>query len=118
LERDFGVRVPDGFDVRVSYPDLIHAEDWDEAIEKTRWVPDAILKNYCDTFTIIGNADYVLKRVIELEQLGVTNLYIRGFETYSLPEDTLSAFADIIIPALRQRNSETGRGRQDAHCHS
>ncbi|WP_157181094.1 LLM class flavin-dependent oxidoreductase [Actinopolymorpha alba] len=93
-ERDFGVTIPDGFTIHSVYPDLLHAEDWDEAIEKTEWVPDDVLEEYCETFTIIGTGEEIRARIRALEASGISNLYIRSFYTYDLPFSILQTFEE------------------------
>ena len=100
-ERDFGIEIPEGFGISSLYPDLLHAEDWDEAVAKTDWVTDAVLDQFCDEFVLLGTGDVVAGRIQELAAYGVENLYLRGFYTYDLPTDVCEAFAGQVIPRFR-----------------
>lgn len=100
-ERDFGIDIPEGFGVASTYPDLLHAEDWDAAVEATSWVPDHVLDAFAAEFCIIGTGDEVAARIRELESYGVRNLYIRGYYTYDLPTDVCDTFVSEVIPRFR-----------------
>lgn len=79
------------------YPDLGHARDWEAAIEATDWVPDEVLEAFCDRYCLIGDGPTIRRRVEELSDLGVDNLYVRGVHSYELPDDVLSGFSDHVI---------------------
>ena len=97
-ERDFGIDIPEGFGIASLYPDLLHAEDWQAAVEATSWVPDRVLEAFAEEFCIIGTGDEVADRIRRLESHGVQNLYIRGFSTYDLPTDICETFISDVIP--------------------
>lgn len=95
-----GARIPDAKPVDV-YPDLSHAEDWDEAMDRTSWVPDDVLEEFCDRFCLMGSATDVADKVRALESRGVTSLYIRGFYSYELPWDLCQSFSRDVLPSFR-----------------
>ena len=100
-ERDFGLPVPDGFEISSLYPDLLHAEDWDEAIAATDWVSDAALEAFAREWCLLGTGEEITEQVSDLESLGVNNLYIRGVHTYALPTDVCEVFVDQVMPRFQ-----------------
>jgi 5,10-methylenetetrahydromethanopterin reductase len=87
--------------VREIYPDLSHARDWEQAIEATRFVPDEIIAQLCDTFGLVGTADDCARRIVEMTKVGVTNLYVQAFQTFVGPEAEVRAFRDEVFPRLQ-----------------
>jgi 5,10-methylenetetrahydromethanopterin reductase len=100
-ERDFGVEIPEGFGVSSLYPDLLHAEDWDGAIEATRWVSDEVLEAWWEEFCLMGSGEEIAAKIRRLESYGVNNLYIRAFATYDLPTQLCQLLAREVIPRFR-----------------
>ena len=81
------------------YPDMSHAEDWDEAIEAAEaWVTDDMGLRYAEEFCCVGDAEYVIAQLEAAVDLGVRNFYGRHFGTYTLPDELVSSFGDEIIP--------------------
>ena len=97
-ERDFGLNIPDGFGISSLYPDLLHAEDWEAAIAATEWVSPAALESFWEEYCLMGTPEEVEAKVRRLASYGVTNLYIRGFETYELPTTLRDRLAAAVIP--------------------
>jgi 5,10-methylenetetrahydromethanopterin reductase len=100
-ERDFGVPIPDGFGMSSLYPDLLHAEDWDRAIEITDWVPETALEAFAEEWCLLGNGEQAVEKIRRLESYGVNNVYVRGFYSYDLPTDVCETLADRVIPHFR-----------------
>jgi 5,10-methylenetetrahydromethanopterin reductase len=98
---DFKDVIPDTVGAGKVYPDIGHAEDWDEAIELTNWLPTEVLDVFVDKYCIMGTEADVLDRVRQLHALGVNHLYIRGFSSYEIPTIEAKTFADIVIPEMR-----------------
>jgi 5,10-methylenetetrahydromethanopterin reductase len=81
------------------YPDMSHAEDWEQATNAaSEWVTDEMGLTYADAFCMIGSAEDCIEQLESAVALGVNNFYIRHFETYTLPHEVLRAFGDSIIP--------------------
>jgi len=81
------------------YPDMAHAEDWDEAIDAAEeWVTDEMGLRYADEFCCVGDADYVIAQLEGAVSLGVRNFYIRHFESYTLPNELVASFGEKVIP--------------------
>jgi 5,10-methylenetetrahydromethanopterin reductase len=81
------------------YPDMAHAEDWEEAIDAAEeWVTDEMGLRYADEFCCVGDAEYVIAQLEGAVGLGVSNFYIRHFESYTLPNELVASFGEKIIP--------------------
>lgn len=99
--RASGLHVPEMQDVSGLYPDLTHSEDWDRAMEVTKWVPDEVVEGFCEKFCLMGSADEVAAKIRTLASFGVTNLYIRWFYSYRLPTAVCDIFSQQLIPQFR-----------------
>jgi 5,10-methylenetetrahydromethanopterin reductase len=79
------------------YPDMSHAEDWDAAADAAEeWVTDEMALRYAEAYCLVGSAAYVRERLARAEAAGVTNLYVRHFESYTLPDTLIERFAELI----------------------
>jgi 5,10-methylenetetrahydromethanopterin reductase len=87
--RDAGIAIPEEQDESGLYPDLIHAEDWERAIEVTRWLPSEALETFVEKFCLLGTPEMVAEQLRRLEALGVRDVYVRGIDTYALPRAEL-----------------------------
>ena len=85
------------------YPDLSHAQNWDEAIAATSFVPDEVVADLCDAIGLIGTPEYCADRIAEMTSLGVRNLYLMPFQTFAPPEPEVAAFRDAVFPRLRAK---------------
>jgi 5,10-methylenetetrahydromethanopterin reductase len=83
------------------YPDLSHAHDWDAAIAATSFVPDEVVAQLCDALGLVGTPDDCAGRIVEMSKLGVQNLYLMPFQTFTAPEPEVRAFRDVVFPRLR-----------------
>jgi 5,10-methylenetetrahydromethanopterin reductase len=92
-------KIPDA--VWKIYPDLSHAANWEEAIAATTFVPDDIIAQLCDAFGLIGTPEHCAKRVMEMADIGVTKLYLMGFQTFAGPQQEVVAFRDTVFPVLK-----------------
>jgi 5,10-methylenetetrahydromethanopterin reductase len=99
-----GLRLP-AFDIPDAvwkvYPDLSHAHDWEEAIAATSFVPDEVIAQLCDALGLVGTAEDCARRIAEMAALGVRNLYLMPFQTFTSPEPEVRAFGDVVFPHLR-----------------
>jgi len=59
-------------------------------------VTDEMALRYAEAYCLVGSAEHVRQRIAVAEAAGVTNLYVRHFESYTLPDRLLQAFAEII----------------------
>ena len=93
------LQVPDA--VWKIYPDLSHAEDWEAAIEATSFVPDEVVAQLCDALGLVGTAEDCAARIVDMNKLGVQNLYLMALQTFTPPEQEVTAFRDVVFPRLR-----------------
>lgn len=78
------------------YPDFVHAEDWDEAVEAaSKHVTDEMAVKYAETFCLIGTVDEIVARIRETIALGATAFCLRDVMSYEMPHALIEAFADI-----------------------
>ena len=102
--REAGIEVPD-FEIpeEVSrlYPDIVHAEDWDEAVRATAFLPRRLVEQVSEALGLFCTPEQCVRRLGELEEWGVRRLFLQTIETYNLPEATLHAFRDQVFPRLR-----------------
>ena len=82
------------------YPDNNHIQDWAAAEKVAEVVPFELQEAICGTTAVVGDPDYVTKRMRELEGIGMEHIYLYPAETFSLPEPELRAFEEVIGPAL------------------
>jgi 5,10-methylenetetrahydromethanopterin reductase len=99
--RAAGIEVPEPGDVSALYPDLMHAEDWERAIELTEWVPSEVLELFCERYCLMGTADEVAAKVGTLASYGVSTLYVRDHQTFALPTAVGEAFVEQVIPRFK-----------------
>ena len=99
-----GIEVPD-FEVppelMALYPDIPHAEDWDEARRLTSFLSDDVVAELCEAIGIFGPEEHVADRLGQLRDYGISKFFVQTTETYSFPESTLEAFRDSVLPQLR-----------------
>lgn len=102
--REAGVDLPDvGIPPELEglYPDIPHAENWEEARRLTSFLSDDLVAQICDVLGLFGGPDRLVARLTELEGQGVERLFVSTMESYAHPESTLQAFADSVLPRLR-----------------
>lgn len=101
--REAGVDVPRidlPPELRNVYPDLPHAENWEEAQRVTAFLSDEKVDEICEVLGLFGTPEYLARRLAELDALGVRRLFLQTMESYDLPEGMLRAFREDIFPRL------------------
>jgi 5,10-methylenetetrahydromethanopterin reductase len=84
-------RIPD------VYPDLVHAEDWDAAVELCgQWVSDEAVLRFATEFCLFGTPDEIAVRIAEVEATGATSVFLQHVGSYSLPHELMESFADVL----------------------
>ena len=83
------------------YPDLSHAQDWEQAIAATAFVPDDVIAQLCDVLGLIGTPEHCARRIGDLAAAGVKSLYIMPLQTFVGPEQEIRAFRDAVFPRLK-----------------
>jgi len=68
------------------YPDFKHAEDWRSAVEQAdKIVSDSDAKIFGENFCFFGSVDIVARRLSELAEIGVDQVFLQGLYSYKLP---------------------------------
>ncbi len=99
LLRGLGIEIDPPAVVGGIYPDMSHAEDWDEAAEAAaEWVDDEQALRFADAFCLIGTPDELAARLENAAAAGARSFYIRHFGSYTLPDELLRAFGETVIP--------------------
>jgi 5,10-methylenetetrahydromethanopterin reductase len=94
--------VPDRIDG--VYPDLVHAEDWDRAVEVcSEWVSDEAAAAFARTFCLFGTAEEIAVRLRELGAAGVGGVYLQHVGSYDLPEELIESVGRTVLPRLRDQ---------------
>jgi 5,10-methylenetetrahydromethanopterin reductase len=84
------------------YPDMSHAEHWDEAADAAAsWVTDEMAARYAEAYCVVGPAEQVTDRFRRAIDAGATSFYVRHPGSYTLPDSLLATFGADVIPALR-----------------
>lgn len=96
-----------GLDVRVPahvpevYPDLVHAEDWDHAVEVcSQWVSDEDAVTFARSFALFGTPDEIVARMRQAQALGATSVFLQHVGSYDLPHRLRDAVSEAVLPAL------------------
>ena len=101
--REAGLEIPEielPAELKHLYPDIPHAENWEEACRLTSFMPDQMVADICEVSGLYGTTDYIATRLDELEKRGVKRLLVQTLDSYELPESTLTAFQQHIFPRL------------------
>ncbi|MEV0388032.1 LLM class flavin-dependent oxidoreductase [Nonomuraea sp. NPDC050643] len=85
------------------YPDMVHAEDWELAIEHaSKWVTDEMAVRFARTFCLFGTVDDIVERARRAVELGATGFYLRHVGNYTLPSELIESFGGDVLPRLRK----------------
>ena len=101
--QEAGLNVPDMEvppELQGLYPDIPHAENWEEARRLTAFLSDELVAEICDALGLYGTVDHVVGKLKSLEEHGVKHLFIHTRESYALPEEVLTTFEKEIFPRL------------------
>ncbi|GGZ64107.1 LLM class flavin-dependent oxidoreductase [Streptomyces bluensis] len=104
-----------GIDVQVPatiggvYPDLVHAEDWDAAVDIcSAWISDEAAVRFAEEFCLFGTAEHITERLRALHTTGVTGVFLQHVGSYDPPTDLIEAVGTLVLPAL-PRTTELSR---------
>ncbi len=96
-----GVHVEVPADVPDVYPDLVHAEDWDYAVERcSDWITDDDAVAFARTFCLFGSAEEIVARIDHAAGLGATAIFLQHVGSYDLPERLVADIGDRVLPRL------------------
>ncbi|WP_338485898.1 LLM class flavin-dependent oxidoreductase [Streptomyces sp. SCSIO 75703] len=85
------------------YPDLVHAEDWDAAVEIcSQWVSDEAALRFAREFCLFGTAQEITERLGELHATGVTGVFLQHVGSYDPPTELIESVGSTVLPALRR----------------
>lgn len=113
-----GIVTPDLAELQAKlYPDLLHPEDWDKAIELTQWLPDEIVASYCEEYCLMGPGIDIAQKIATLQTYGISNLYLHGFYSFRMPTGVLDAFAQEVIPRFSQAGPPASTTGHDGQTH-
>ncbi|ROO87104.1 methylenetetrahydromethanopterin reductase [Actinocorallia herbida] len=83
------------------YPDLVHAEDWDGAVEIcSRWVSDEAAAAFARSFCLFGTPKEITARLTELGEAGIAGVYLQHVGSYDLPYELIEAVGTTVLPGL------------------
>lgn len=96
-----------GIDVQVPatiggvYPDLVHAEDWDAAVDIcSAWISDETAVRFAEEFCLFGTAEQITERLRALHSTGVTGVFLQHVGSYDPPTGLVEAVGTSVLPAL------------------
>jgi 5,10-methylenetetrahydromethanopterin reductase len=85
------------------YPDLIHAEDWGVAVERSgRWVSDEDAVAFATTFCLYGSPDEIVQKIEAARGAGASALLLQHVGSYSFPTEMAEAVAAHVLPRVRR----------------
>jgi len=83
------------------YPDLIHAENWERAVQVCgQWVSDADALAFARTFSLFGTIEQIAARVRALQDAGATRMQLQHVGSYDLPLDLLESVGAGLVPVV------------------
>ncbi len=93
--------VPDHIDG--VYPDLVHAEDWESAVEIcSQWISDEAAAVFARTFCLFGTAEEIAARLRQLGEAGVHGVYLQHVGSYDMPHELIETVGRSVLPGLRE----------------
>ncbi len=82
------------------YPDLVHAEDWDHAVEVCgRWVSDEDAARFAREFCLFGTPAEIAAKLAVVEQAGATSVFIQHVGSYDLPHELVETVGAELLGA-------------------
>ena len=94
-----GIDLPPLAHISDVYPDMVHAENWDLAVERSaEFVTDGMAIKFAQAFCLFGTVDEILERIDRAVELGATGFYLRHVGSYTLPWELIEAFGSDILP--------------------
>ncbi|MFD0689210.1 LLM class flavin-dependent oxidoreductase [Actinomadura fibrosa] len=78
-------------------PDLLHAADWEHAVEVcSAWVSDADAVRFAEEFCLYGSVERIADRMTVLEGLGVTGVLLQHVGSYTLPHELMESLGKVL----------------------
>jgi hypothetical protein len=85
-----GIGVPAG--LTGMYPDPLHAEDTEKALQLAETVPLELRAQIADRLGLIGTPEDVIAKLKALSAAGISNVFMRTVDTLSLPEQDVELY--------------------------
>ncbi|MEV7865622.1 LLM class flavin-dependent oxidoreductase [Streptomyces sp. NPDC088124] len=96
-----GIEVDVPAKVEGVYPDLVHAEDWDAAVQIcSQWVSDAAALRFAEEFCLVGTAEEIVRKLRALHADGVTSVFLQHVGSYDPPTDLIESVGSEVLPGL------------------
>ncbi|MDV8015697.1 LLM class flavin-dependent oxidoreductase [Rhodococcus sp. IEGM 1241] len=96
-----------GIDVHVPsrieglYPDVIHAEDWDLAVDLCgEWISDEDAIKFAQSFCLFGTAEEIAAGIERVQDAGASKILLQHVGSYDLPYELMNSFAGAVMPRL------------------
>jgi 5,10-methylenetetrahydromethanopterin reductase len=81
------------------YPDLVHAENWEQAVRACDpYVSDEAVTVFAREFCLYGDADAIVDRLAAVQKIGATAVFLQHVGSYDLPHELMEAIAQDVIP--------------------
>lgn len=92
IQIDVPAHIPD------IYPDLVHAHDWDAAVEVCdQWISDEKAARFAEEFCLFGTPVAIADRLAAAEDAGATSVFIQHVGSYDLPRKLMEQIGDSVI---------------------
>lgn len=113
-EQELGGRETDGDQEETVYPDLKHADDWEQAVRacEDRLSDDEALA-FAEQFCFAGTPAQIERQVEALEASGVTEVLFQGLSSYDLPGTLVRT-----VGAMARRLAGVTEAPADAHLYA
>ncbi|WP_235735364.1 LLM class flavin-dependent oxidoreductase [Nocardioides alcanivorans] len=86
-------------------PDLVHAEDWDHAVEvSSRWISDADAVAYARSFGLFGTPAEIVAQIRATQELGVTGIFFQHVGSWDLPDALVTSVGAEVLPLLAEQH--------------
>jgi 5,10-methylenetetrahydromethanopterin reductase len=84
------------------YPDLVHAEDWESAVQACDpYVPDAAATAFAREFCLYGTPAEIVDRLTSVRAAGADAVFLQHVGSYDLPRALLTEVSERVLPLLR-----------------
>jgi 5,10-methylenetetrahydromethanopterin reductase len=84
------------------HPDLVHADDWDAAVDICgQWVDDEAAQAFAREFAFFGTVTEIRDRLRAVADAGATDLLLQHVGSYDLPVALMEALGPAVAPETR-----------------
>ncbi len=93
-----GIGVPE--ELANMYPDPLHAEDSERALELAETVPLELRTQIAQRVGIIGTPDDMIAKLREMSALGICNVFVRTVDTHDFPVEDVELYGAKVRDAV------------------